>query len=119
MIKQPNNVKSKDGSLTFDSRFAINRNAQMKRKQQFIDSECMRKMEPYTPFLSGVLARSATLHTKIGSGLIIQKTPYARRQYYNQYSNYSNNSTGLRGSKWFERMKAKHKKEILEGADKL
>lgn len=52
------------------------------RVQQFIDNECIRLMQPYTPNLNGVLIKSATLNTEIGSGMIIQKTPYARYQYY-------------------------------------
>jgi len=50
--------------------------------QKFVDSECIRLMKPYTPNLNGVLIDSATLNTVIGSGKIIQSTPYARYQYY-------------------------------------
>lgn len=50
--------------------------------QKVIDSECIRLMAPYTPNLNGVLIDSATTHTVIGSGRIIQSTPYARYQYY-------------------------------------
>lgn len=52
------------------------------RVQRFIDNECIRLMKPYTPNLNGVLIDSATAITEIGSGMIIQKTPYARYQYY-------------------------------------
>ena len=45
------------------------------RVQKFIDSECIRYMKPYTPFLSGTLERSATLGTRIGYGVIKQTTP--------------------------------------------
>ena len=50
--------------------------------QQFIDSECIRLMDPYTPFLNGVLQNSVRLNTVIGSGYLVQATPYARYQYY-------------------------------------
>lgn len=50
--------------------------------QKFIDNEITKKMVPYTPMLSSTLFKSATPSPKIGSGLIIQKTPYARYQYY-------------------------------------
>ena len=50
--------------------------------QKFIDSECIRLMTPYTPMLNGQLFKSATLGTKIGSGIIRQNAPYARYQYY-------------------------------------
>lgn len=80
------------------------------RTQKFIDSEVLRLMEPYTPFLSGTLKDSPTLQTKLGTGLIHQRQPYARRQYY------ENVGKGLRGKLWFGRMKADHKNDILKGA---
>jgi len=82
----------------------------MGRVQKHIDSEVLRLMEPYTPMLSGTLKDSPTLQTKLGSGLIHQRQPYARRQYY------ENAGKGLRGKLWFERMKADHKKDIRESA---
>lgn len=50
--------------------------------QQYIDNECIRLMDPYTPFLNGVLMESIRLNTVIGSGKLVQATPYARYQYY-------------------------------------
>jgi len=85
----------------------------MGRVQKYIDSEVMRKVEPYTPMLSGTLKDSPLLQTKIGSGLIHQKQPYAKRQYY------ENKGKGLRGKLWFERMKTDHKDDILAGAKKV
>ena len=82
----------------------------MGRVQKYIDSEVMRRMDPYTPFLSGTLKESPLRGTKLGSGLIHQRTPYARRQYY------ENKGNGLRGKQWFERMKADHKEDIRKGA---
>jgi hypothetical protein len=55
-----------------------------RKVQKFIDTECIDKMKPYTPNLNGVLSGSATACTVIGSGKIIQFTPYARYQYYGQ-----------------------------------
>ena len=79
------------------------------RKQAFIDQECIRRMAPETPRLSGVLVKSAILGTVIGSGEIHQVAPYARRQYYEHKSK----------SYWFERMKNRHKDSILKGAQKI
>ncbi len=112
------------------------------RVQAFIDSECIRCMAPYTPFLSGTLERSATIGTIIGSGEIKQTTPYARYQYYGKlmvdsetgsaYASpygmkvltdkdleYNTSRHPLAGSHWFERMKSDHKDKILQGAQKL
>ena len=79
------------------------------RKQAFIDQECIRRMAPETPRLTGVLVKSATLGTVIGSGEINQIAPYARRQYYEHKEK----------SYWFERMKNRHKDSILRGAEKI
>lgn len=119
----------------------------MGRVQKFIDSECIRLMKPYTPMKSGILIRSSTLSTVIGSGEIHQNVPYARYQYYGKvygpnypifegknvvgfYSPPKKHPTGKElkydksknpnaGSRWFERMKSNHKREILKGAQKI
>lgn len=52
--------------------------------QQVIDSECIRYMDDYVPFQTGVLTRSARINTVIGSGQIVQDTPYARYLYYGE-----------------------------------
>ena len=89
--------------------------------QKFIDSECIRRMAPYTPFRTGMLIRSATLGTVIGSGIIKQNAPYARQNYYHNAGRGTQGtaSGGLRGRKWFKRMKSAHGKSILDGARKL
>lgn len=76
--------------------------------QAFVDSECIRRMNPETPRRTGMLIKSATLGTVIGSGEIDQIAPYARRQYYEHKEK----------SYWFERMKNRHKDSILKGAAK-
>lgn len=115
--------------------------------QKYIDKACIRYMKPYTPARNMVLSQSAQKDTVIGSGEILQNTPYAHYQYegvvygpnFPQYENgilvgwksprkkyrtsrelvYSKSKNPLAGKKWFERMKADHKKEILAGAQKL
>ena len=117
--------------------------------QRAIDESCIAYMDPYIPFQSGMLTNSINPST-IGTGEIIQDTPYARYQYYGElyvdpitkkgafYSpkygfwsrpnvakvpsgknlNYSKTHHPKAGSKWFERMKADHKEDILENAQK-
>lgn len=134
IIGQPENV----GALHWNNGFGSRRSEQFQRAQRFIDSECIRLMVPYTPMLNGVLFRSATEGTVIGSGKIVYNAPYARYQYYGKlmvssttgsaYSRgekkvltgtdlqYNKSRHRLAGSLWFERMKADHKDEILRGA---
>lgn len=89
--------------------FAQKRAESFSRAQQFVDSECLRYMNPLTPRRTGMMIKSATLGTVIGSGSIEYLTPYARRQYYEHKSR----------ARWFERMKASHKEAIMEGAEKI
>ena len=111
------------------------------RVQKFIDSECIRLMKLYTPFLSGMLEHSATLGTQIGYGVIKQNVPYARYQYYGKLMvssltgsawshgeskiltdkdlNYNTSRHPQAGAFWFERMKADKKQQILRGAQRI
>lgn len=91
--------------------------ANMQEAQKYIDSECIRRMDKYTKMDTGALIKSATTNTNIGSGKIIQRTPYARIQYYNFQA--VNNDTGLRGPYWFKRMKADNLNEIKRGVAKI
>lgn len=86
------------------------------KAQKFVDSECIRKMDIYTPFRTGVLKSSPTAQSKIGNGQIEQNTPYARRWYYTQ-ANFTD--APRRGCKWFDRMKNNHRDEILQGVAKI
>lgn len=81
--------------------------------QSYIDSECIRRMDPYTPKDLGTLIGSATTQTSIGSGKIVQQTPYAKRWYY-EPANFQ--GAPMRGNRWFERMKSSHKDSSLRGA---
>lgn len=95
--------------LKWEPGFASEKEGQFSKAQQFVDSECIRRMNPETPRRTGVLIKSATLGTVIGSGEINQIAPYARRQYYEHKEK----------SYWFERMKNRHKDSILKGAAKF
>lgn len=116
------------------------------KAQKFIDSECLRYMKPYTPFRTGVMEKSATLGTVIGSGKIVYNSPYARYQYYgvvygpniplyengelvgfrspkgkqkhstNRQMQYSRSRHPQAQRLWFETMKKKHGKAIIRGA---
>lgn len=86
--------------------FAPKKKAAFTRAQEFVDSECLRYMNPLTPRRTGLLVKSGSLGTVIGSGTIEYLAPYARRQYYEHKTK----------NRWFERMKATRKEPILKGA---
>lgn len=71
--------------------------------QQVLDNLVLQTCAPYVPFDTGMLRDSGTIHTVIGSGVVQYKTPYARKQYYE-----NKGGLGLRGKMWFERAKADH-----------
>lgn len=99
---------SMSARLEWKPGFESEKNAGFSKAQDFVDSECIRRMNPDTPERTGVLKKSATLGTVIGSGEIEQVAPYARKQYYEHKEK----------SFWFERMKNRNKDSILKGAAK-
>lgn len=142
-IKQPkdNSIKSQDFqlSLIWSKGFSSDNTARFTKVQKYVDSECLRLMTPYTPMRNGVLTRSATLGTKIGSGRIVYNSPYARYQYYGKLmvSSVTGSAYAKSGESkvltdidlkydtsrhsqaqrlWFEAMKADKKEQILRGA---
>lgn len=125
--------------LEWNDNFANDKAAMFAKVQQFIDSECIRLMGKYTPARNLILAKAATLGTKIGSGHIVYAVPYARYQYYGKVMvssvtgssyakhgeskvltsknlSYSKARHPLAQAMWFETMKTKHGGAILRGA---
>lgn len=143
-IHQPQGktMKCKGGSysLHWDDGFSKKYKGKINTAQVFVDSECIRLMSNYTPMLTGVLTKSATLGTVLGEGEIHQTTPYARYQYYGKLMvssttgsafskgeskeltdkdlNYNKSRHPLAGSYWFKRMAADNGKKILAGAQR-
>ena len=109
--------------------------------QKLVDNETMRYMGPYMPRRqAGELAHMMVLSTVIGSGQIDTPGPYAH--YLHEGILYVSPTTGsawakkneikvptdreltyagapVRGRKWFDRMKADHKDDILEAAQAM
>ncbi|MCI8357073.1 MAG: hypothetical protein HFI51_02830 [Lachnospiraceae bacterium] len=86
------------------------------RKQAAVDSEVLRYCSPLIPKITGMLEKSGTLGTVIGSGEVQYITPYARRQYYQTAE--TRIYDARRGAKWFKRMKTAHKEDILRTAER-
>ena len=83
----------------------------------FVDSEVLRRCSPRVPLKTGMLEKSGTLGTVIGSGEVNYIAPYAAYQYYGTSATRSYDAN--RGAKWFERMKTAEKADILRGAEKI
>ncbi len=61
--------------IVWNKNFKGNREESFSKAQMFVDSECIRRMNPETPCRTRVLIKSATLGTVIGSGEINQIAP--------------------------------------------
>ncbi len=141
-IRQPSDVRFPGIALDWNRRFGRNNTENFDRVQKFIDSECIRLMAQYTPMQNGMLQKSVTLGTRIGSGIIFYNSPYARYQYYGKLmvSSVTGSAWARSGEtkvltgkdliysrrqhpnaqkRWFETMKTNHKKQILRGAAAL
>lgn len=79
--------------------------------QKIVDSEVLRRCDPYVPFDTGYLKKSGITGTKIGKGEVVYDAVYAHTNYYMNAG-----KGGLRGKFWFERMKADHLEDILKTA---
>lgn len=102
--------------LVWYSGMGRDRTEMFNRKQIVVDNEVLRYCSPLVPLRTSMLEKSGTLGTVIGSGEVKYIAPYARFQYYQTAESRSYDSR--RGAKWFERMKAAHKKDIQRAAEK-
>lgn len=116
-------VKTSGGTTTtrlnWNPDFSNRRTKQFSRQQKFVDSEVLRYSDKYIPMDTGMLKKSGTLGTVVGSGNIQYIAPYARKQYHFGRMPGTSSTGAERGRLWFARMKAAHKKDILEGAKKI
>ena len=109
--------------LVFRPDFKVKTDEEFAQAQKYVDSEVLRLCDPYVPMDTGMLKKSGIEGTVLGSGLVEYIAPYARLQYYTNAGRgkqgltkqNSHNYKCLRGKLWFERMKADHKDEILNG----
>ena len=110
--------KSSNGSVTahleWAPGFGQQKSEGFAKAQEFVDSECLRYMDPMTPRRTGYMIKSAQLGTVIGSAEIEYLAPYARRKYYENHGD-----NGNRGKLWFERMKTAKGETIRKGAEKI
>lgn len=111
-------TKGGKAKLEFNTNFRPKWQRRYSDAQRFVDSEVLRLSEPFTPMQTGMLVKSGTLGTDIGSGLVAWIAPYAKPQYYSPRK--PGSETGpLRGPFWFERMKATYGRKIISGARRI
>lgn len=113
--------------LVFRPDFHVESEQGFARAQQYVDREVLNFSDKYVPMDTGRLKNSGISGTVIGSGVVEYTAPYARLQYYTNAGRgrqgltkqSKHNYKCLRGKLWFERMKADHKDEILNGLQKF
>lgn len=110
-------TKNGKAEIQWNADFASKRNGGFTKAQKYVDSEVLRRCSPRVPFQTGTLEKSGKLGTEVGSGVVEYIAPYARVQYYNTSETRAYDPN--RGAKWFERMKAAERDDILNGAAKM
>ena len=99
--------------LTFNVKTALNSaeikadiEAKARQVQAPLDALIMADSNYFCPIKTGTLQKSAIINSRLGSGELIWKTPYARRQYYDYHKPpYQPNPNAC--GKWFEAAKAR------------
>jgi len=110
--------RSGKAELVWNTNFQPKWHKRYSKAQMFVDSEVLRRCEPFIPLLTGMLVKSGILGTDVGSGVVSWIAPYAAAQYYMVRKNPS--TTGpLRGPYWFERGKQVWGQQVISGARKI
>lgn len=77
-----------------------------KSAQTVLDSVVLSDSNYFVPVKTGTLQKSGIINTRLGSGEVIWRTPYARRLYY-EYKKPAYQANPNACSKWFEAAKAR------------
>ena len=99
--------------LSFGTKITINENGiksnieeRARKTQAGLDSLILSDSNYFCPIKTGKLQQSAIINSRLGSGELVWKTPYARRQYYDYHKPpYQPNPNAC--GKWFEAAKAR------------
>ena len=78
--------------------------------QRALDEQVLKDSNFYAPEDTGTLQDSAVMYTKIGSGVIVWQTPYAKSLYNGVGFEFSKDKNPNACAKWFERAKAEKSK---------
>jgi hypothetical protein len=99
--------------LTFNTKIVLDKakikaniESQIKSIQAPLDALIMADSNYFCPLKTGKLQQSAIINSRIGDGVLVWRTPYARRQYYDYHKPpYQPNPNAC--GKWFEAAKAR------------
>ena len=91
----------------------------LSKAQAALDEQVLKDSNYFIPYDTGELMRSSLRSSRIGEGLIVWNTPYARRLYYNPQYNFSKDQNPNAQGLWFEAAKAIHYPEWVKLAQKV
>ncbi len=107
-----------DGGISFDMKidFDVRKSAgrlsvAVHRAQVKLDMQIIKDCNYYVPLKTGTLQKSALIYTVPGSGQIVYRTPYAKRQYYGLHFDHSKQLNPNACAKWFEAAKARKEED--------
>lgn len=99
--------------LTFNTKIVLDEaaikaryEADLKKAQAPLDAMVLQDSNYFVPLKTGTLQKSGIINTRIGSGEVIWRTPYARRLYY-EYTKPAHQANPNACAKWFEAAKAR------------
>ena len=99
--------------LNFDTKISVNENGiknnieeQARKTQAGLDSLILSDSNYFCPIKTGKLQQSAIINSRLGSGELVWRTPYARRLYY-EYEKPAHQANPNACAKWFEAAKAR------------
>lgn len=103
-----------NGSVTFtvtanfdDAATKAKLTAAIHKAQMKLDQQVITDSNYYVPLKTSTLQKSAIINTVIGSGEIVWRTDYARRQYYGVNFDHTKQRNPNACAKWFEAAKAR------------
>ena len=80
--------------------------ATTRQVQAPLDAQILQDSNYFCPIKTGTLQKSAIINSRIGSGELVWRTPYARRVYY-EYEKPARQANPNACAKWFEAAKAR------------
>ncbi len=81
--------------------------------QAKFDAQILKDSNRYCPMQTGMLQKSAIVHSKIGNGVLSWVTPYAHEMYYNTRFTHAHSRNPQAHAKWFEVAKSARLSEWL------
>lgn len=81
--------------------------SKIQQQQKYFDALVLQDSNYFIPIKTGTMEKSSQINTRLGTGEIVWRTPYARPQYYGVNFGHSKSANPNACAKWFEAAKAR------------